>query len=304
MLIAFTWLVAIVGLALSLLVPFAAGMRTVPRLSGSDAALAVPLPILAILLAAAYLARHLDAGRGVTLLVGGIPMLLALGGLGVLAVSFIGQPHPPAAARAIRDFLRPRPPVKLHFYRDVTRAGHTLRLANIPGAGPEQTTPPDHVGDVTFDQVHVRGNGAAIEAAYAVECTGAGGQKIVAFVGGGGSHTLPDAASLAAIDDRCFVALGRDLVCLSLPRLDLRWRLALDSVAMGVHPDADETFLVVRDAETLYRISFDGTIAWRFKGKGDPLTRDLEIDGDEARIVDCYGTSFRVALGDGSEIRS
>ena len=96
--LALAWLFAIVGLVATWVVGLAGAMKTVPRLEWREAIVGLPLPLLAIGLAAWCLYRPIRPGDPRTerpWIAAGIPLALALLALLILAVSYFDQPAGP-----------------------------------------------------------------------------------------------------------------------------------------------------------------------------------------------------------------
>jgi len=92
-----SWLLALAGAAVAFIVGLAGAMKTVPSLSFREAIVGVPLPALAVALAAWRLfgrPRPAATGRR-PLIAAGLPLLLALLTFFYLAVSYLDQPGGP-----------------------------------------------------------------------------------------------------------------------------------------------------------------------------------------------------------------
>ena len=97
--IAFAWLLSIAAVVWAYIVSLAGAMRTVPRLYWGEAMTAVPLPLVAGTLAAWCMLRPIhppqtEADR--PFIAAGIPLLLAVLALLIVAVSYLDQPGGPA----------------------------------------------------------------------------------------------------------------------------------------------------------------------------------------------------------------
>jgi len=92
------WILAIAGAIVAYIVSLAGAMRTVPLLYWQEALVGVPLPIVAGALATWCLLRPSRAPQGMThrpWIAAGIPLVLAVFTLLLIAVSYFDQPSGP-----------------------------------------------------------------------------------------------------------------------------------------------------------------------------------------------------------------
>jgi len=92
------WILAIVGAIMAYIISLAGAMRTVPQLYWREALVGVPLPIVAGALAAWCLFRPTRPPQAITerpWISAGVPLVLALLTLLLMAVSYFEQPGGP-----------------------------------------------------------------------------------------------------------------------------------------------------------------------------------------------------------------
>ena len=92
------WILALVGVILAYIISLAGAMRTVPQLYWREALIGVPLPLVAGALAAWCLFRPARPSQALTerpWISAGVPLVLALLTLLLMAVSYFEQPGGP-----------------------------------------------------------------------------------------------------------------------------------------------------------------------------------------------------------------
>jgi hypothetical protein len=119
------------------------------------------------------------------------------------------------------------------------------------------------------------------------------GSALLAAAGGAtGIHEH----SLVLVPDRCFVAVGPELVCLSLPKLELLWHHKVDqATCFGVHFAPDRAKLFIHGELEISCWTIDGTRLWSVAG-ADIFTGDFELHADHVAAEDFNGRRYRISF--------
>ncbi len=119
------------------------------------------------------------------------------------------------------------------------------------------------------------------------------GSALIAASGGGtGIHQH----SIALLPDRCFVAVGPELVCLSLPKLELLWHRQVDqATCFRVHFAPDRARLIIHGELEISCWTIDGARLWSVGG-ADIFTGHFEVHADHVAAEDFYGNRYRISF--------
>jgi len=118
-------------------------------------------------------------------------------------------------------------------------------------------------------------------------------------IGARGGKTAVHENSCVLLATECFVAVGCEVVCLSLPVLRVRWRRQVDlATCFGVHPTQDELGLIVHGEVEISRIDLDGNVVWS-RGGGDIFTGCFSVEGDRIVAYDFEGKRYVLSASTG-----
>ena len=286
------------GFALAYLIALAGGMRSVPRIGGSESLVGLALPVIALLLVWGHARSVEDSSRVGVILLCVPPTLLALAGGFVVTSSYFGQPSPRGLAKRVRDLLRGPTPI---YWSQIGRVDRFRVLAanySLPRHGERGLT-----RDV--DRFVLPPEDEVVSESYLFDVADAADEQkpgavrgLRVLVGAGGSGGLIDEHSTLIVGDRLYVAIGREIVCLSLPSMDLRWRRVFDpEVMIGVRECAGSLF--AHGAGVIRRMTPDGDEVWCF-AHPVPMVQEAVFVGDAIELRDAEGESITLALSDGA----
>jgi hypothetical protein len=132
-------------------------------------------------------------------------------------------------------------------------------------------------------------------------CPGQPSRSVV--VGACGGATGVHERSLALQGAHCFVVVGPELVCLSIPDLTVRWHRQGDpATCFGVYALSGEDAVMVHGELEISKWRTDGARLWSFSG-ADIFTGEFVFEGDAVVAEDFEGRRYRIDLASGAEQR-
>jgi len=100
-------------------------------------------------------------------------------------------------------------------------------------------------------------------------------------------------------EDALFVAVGGQVAALTVPSLELRWAVEVESACiLALHDLSGADALLVRGEIEITRLGLDGHAHWQ-RGGTDIFTGGCSVEGDEVVAVDWGGARYRWRLSDG-----
>jgi len=118
------------------------------------------------------------------------------------------------------------------------------------------------------------------------------------FLAGGGAIRVHD-HSAVIVNGSCFIGIGDMLCCLSLPALDLKWAIKVDSATcFGVYYLHQDGCLLSHGELEIVRVSLSGQIAWSTSGK-DIFSEGFRIVDDHVEAVDFNHEVYRIDIASG-----
>jgi hypothetical protein len=106
---------------------------------------------------------------------------------------------------------------------------------------------------------------------------------------------------MVARGQRCFVAVGDHVLCLSIPDFGLIWRAKADyATVFGIYFLPDENGLVVHGELGISRLTTDGEVVWSRHG-ADIFSGEFVLSTTHVEVEDFYGRRYRFRLLDGVE---
>lgn len=130
-------------------------------------------------------------------------------------------------------------------------------------------------------------------------------ERVTSIVVGtcGGATGVHDRSAIL-FDDRCFVAIGPELLCLTVPNLEVVWHHEADSATcFGLHISPTERAVVVHGELEISKWTFEGEQVWGFGG-ADIFTGALSIVGETVVVEDFEGRVYQIQLGSGRGVLS
>jgi hypothetical protein len=136
-----------------------------------------------------------------------------------------------------------------------------------------------------------------------IRCISNGMERGSLIVEGGGARMDASASRVVLRPDHALVAVGRHIVCLEMPDLNLKWSQRVDVVtAFAIHPLPGTDDVLVQAELQVTRLRSDGTIVWTYHGQ-DILTGMVFMEGDHVEISDWDQKRQRVRLSDGAVVK-
>jgi hypothetical protein len=130
---------------------------------------------------------------------------------------------------------------------------------------------------------------------YGITCE-PGGANCVILAGGGGT-TITNNSII--IIDRVWVAIGDEVVCLSLPSLDMLWHNKFDYyTCFEIFISPDNKGIIIHGEMQISKITFDGDIIWTTDGK-DIFSEGFSIFPDHIEAVDFNNERYSIRLDNG-----
>jgi hypothetical protein len=107
--------------------------------------------------------------------------------------------------------------------------------------------------------------------------------------------------SAVVVREQCFVAVGDQLCCLSLPDTRLQWATNVDSATcFGVYYSAPHDCLISHGEMEIARVDFDGRIVWS-AGGADIFTGEFRLDEKHAYVTDFNDMPYRIEIETGKQ---
>jgi hypothetical protein len=126
----------------------------------------------------------------------------------------------------------------------------------------------------------------------------ADGKNCVILANGGPSRVSEYSAIM--YESKVWVGIGDQLVCLSLPSLDMLWNLKVDDAScFGIYISPDGSGLLIHGELDISKVSFSGEILWSSGGK-DIFTGDFNIYKEYVEAVDFNNEKYHIDLESGT----
>ena len=119
----------------------------------------------------------------------------------------------------------------------------------------------------------------------------------ILLAGGGVSRVHEHSA--VVVNGSCFVGVGDMLCCLSLPTLDLKWAIKVDTATcFGVYYFPQDDCLLSHGELEIARVSLSGQIVWSVSGK-EILSEGFRIVDDHVEVIDFNQEVYRIDIATG-----
>ena len=119
----------------------------------------------------------------------------------------------------------------------------------------------------------------------------------VILAGGGSSGVSKQSAIIH--ESKVWVCIGDQLVCLSLPSLEMLWHLKVDdATCFGVYLSPDGIGLIVYGELLISKITFSGEFLWCSGGK-DIFTEGFEIHNEYIEAIDFNNEKYCIEIENG-----
>lgn len=116
------------------------------------------------------------------------------------------------------------------------------------------------------------------------------------ILGGGGGTGIHDNSSLVA-DRQLLVCCTDNIFCLSLPDLDLKWKIQADEATCFQIYNLQEDYIIHGEFE-ISRIDKDGNIKWQYSGSDIFVTPDgaeaFTLNSDHIVLTDFNKAKYKV----------
>jgi hypothetical protein len=105
--------------------------------------------------------------------------------------------------------------------------------------------------------------------------------------------------SLLIVGDTCYVAVGPDVVALSIPTLEVMWsRRVDDAQCFGIHPVPEGNSLISHGELEIARLSLSGDILWH-TGGADVFTGPVDVSSKEVTVRDFNDAVYLIDMETG-----
>jgi hypothetical protein len=122
-------------------------------------------------------------------------------------------------------------------------------------------------------------------------------RSCILLAGGGASRVHNHSA--VVVNGSCFVGVGDRLCCLSLPALDLKWAIRVDTATcLGVYYLPQDGCLLSHGELEIVRVNLSGQIVWSASGK-DIFPEGFRIVDDHVEAVDFNHEVYRIDIATG-----
>lgn len=122
------------------------------------------------------------------------------------------------------------------------------------------------------------------------------GNNCVILASGGASGV----SKQSAIIYESKACIGDQLVCLSLPSLEMLWHLKVDNATcFGLYLSPDSIRLLVHGELSISKITFSGKLLWSSSGK-DIFSEGLQIRNKYIEAIDFNNEKYRIEIENGN----
>lgn len=119
----------------------------------------------------------------------------------------------------------------------------------------------------------------------------------VLLAGGGASVVTPQSAVIYG--SKVFVGIGDQLVCLSLPSLEIMWHKKMDgATCIGLYVSPDGLGLLIHGELDISKVTFSGELIWSSSGK-DIFTEGFTVHEDHIEAIDFNNEKYRIEIPNG-----
>lgn len=131
---------------------------------------------------------------------------------------------------------------------------------------------------------------------HGLACIQEGEVRGSAILGASGGGTGIHEQSCVLLEDRCFVAVGDRVACLSLPNLALLWQAEADgATCFGLYATADEQHVLVHGELEISKRAVGGQKEWGFSGR-DIFTGACALTERAVVVTDFSGQRYSIDL--------
>jgi hypothetical protein len=118
---------------------------------------------------------------------------------------------------------------------------------------------------------------------------------------GGGTSAVSSRTAVIS-DSKVWVGIGDQLVCLSLPSLEIEWHQKIDdATCFGLYVSPDGMGLLIHGELVISKITFSGGLIWSTSGK-DIFTEGFSVNGNFIEAVDFNHENYRIEIANGQNI--
>ncbi len=131
---------------------------------------------------------------------------------------------------------------------------------------------------------------------YAVACDD---QSNCLILAGGGSTGVSKQSAILQ-NSNTWIGIGDQLVCLSLPNLQLLWNKQIDeATCFGVYLSPDGLGILVHGEISVSKVSFSGKTLWSSAGK-DILTEGFQVYDKHIEVIDFNKEKYQIDIESGN----
>jgi hypothetical protein len=150
-----------------------------------------------------------------------------------------------------------------------------------------------------YGRVYSFGDSSYMMSQHAVECRQSDGVTYSCILLGDGGMSGVHAHSGIRYQDLCLVAVGRHLVALRVPELDLVWSTEVDTATcFGIYCSPKHDCLISHGECEIARVAKSGEIVWWSSGK-DIFTNGFRLREDTIEVVDFNDEVYEIEVATG-----
>ena len=150
-----------------------------------------------------------------------------------------------------------------------------------------------------YDRAYHFGDSTYIVSQHAIVCRSSEGVVYSCVLLGDGGMSAVHAHSAILFENLCLVAVGRHLIALRLPKLDLVWSTEVDTATcFGIYYSTRHACFIPHGECEIASVSKSGNIIWWCNGK-DIFTNGFALREDIIEVIDFNDEVYAIEIATG-----